>query len=264
MILCDLDMVLATSYGSDTVPGQPIHKTFREHPEQLDAIKDDGIPFYIVTAKVEREARRVLRAIGFEGYVTSVIGADRLLWPTLWRAMKQRRIPTFISKALWRSAIRGAEASRKADCVVMIEDRRSNLLDMLEYGSIDVGILVPQIRVEGDSVVEWFDLDVALRLARKIVLQIDAGELLSTGPVRIYQWSESGLESCNISALCAGRGRYRYLIEMPALSSILRDQSPLALGLLETGHTLEGDILSMTSLLRACKRLGRRLRAVGR
>jgi len=42
MILCDLDMVLATSKGSDTLAGQPIHRTFRQRPAELDLIKGDG------------------------------------------------------------------------------------------------------------------------------------------------------------------------------------------------------------------------------
>src|SRR4051812_23284378 len=187
MILCDLDMVLATSNGSDTRAGQPIHRTFREVPAELDLIKRDGIPFHVVTAKVEQEARLVIQAIGLDDHVTSVIGANRLLWPSVWLALKKGRMPTSISKAFWRKAIRADKSESEPPCVVMIEDRRSNLLEMLRHGSIHVGILVPPIRLAGESVVEWFDLGFALGLARALVLKVDLSPLLSTCPLRAYR-----------------------------------------------------------------------------
>lgn len=260
MILCDLDMVLATSNGCDTLVGQPIHRTFQDRPGELDLIKRDGIPFHIVTAKVEQEARTVLHAIGLEGYVTSVIGANSLLWPTLRCAVKERRMPTSISKAFWRTAIRDIEVPEKIQRVVMIEDRRSNLLDMLKYGSIDVGILVPQMRLAGESVVEWFDLNLVLRLARNLALGVDCGGLLSAYPLRVYQWRESGLEAADAESLLAGRETYRHLIELAALSPMSDQEQAFKLQSFETGQILVASKFNMASLLRACKKIGNRLR----
>jgi hypothetical protein len=257
MILCDLDMVLATSNGGDTRAGQPIHRTFKDCPVELDLIKEEGIPFHVVTAKVEEEALRVIRAIGLDKYVTSVIGANGLLWPTIWLALKKRRIPSSISKAFWRKAIRGAESGKKAQCVVMIEDRRSNLLEMLEHGSIDVGILVPPIRLAGDSVVEWFDLGLALSLARVLVLRLDGSQLFASCPLRVYQLRGEQLHPTDSVNLLAGPEPRRYLIELPAMSSNSCQEQRLLLRSLETGCDLVASRTDITSLLRVCKRICR-------
>lgn len=261
MILCDLDMVLATSNGSDTVPGQPIQRTFQTHPYELDLIKSEGIPFHIVTAKVEQEARCVLHAIGLDGYVTSVIGANSLLWPTLWHAFKKRQIPKSISKAFWKNTVRWGDISRKSRRVVMIEDRRSNLLDMLEYGSIDVGILVPQMRLEGESVVEWFDLNLALKLARDITLGTEGTELLSASPLRVYQWPGLGPIVAHSGGLLAGQKTDRHLIELPTLSPMPCQKHNLKLQSFATGKNLVASKGNMVSLLRASKRISDRLRS---
>lgn len=163
MILCDIDGVLAFGPdGGDTKPGQLIYPTFRKRPAELETIRAAGIPLYIVTAKVEAEARQILAAIDLLQEVDGVVGADRLFWSTLALELSERRFPSVIRKSVSRKILPGAPGS----AVVMIEDRRSNLEEMLDSGSIDLGILVPPRRVAAQVGYECFDLELALRLAR--------------------------------------------------------------------------------------------------
>ena len=259
MILCDMDMVLATSGGTDTAVGHPIYRTFKDPPSELDLIRKDEIPFYIVTAKVENEARTILNAIGLEKYVTSVVGANSLVWPTLWRAIKNGRLPNSISKAFWRNVVQDTLARDKTKCIVMIEDRPENLLDMFEMGCIDVGILVPQIRLAGEFIVEWFDLGLALGLARNLVLGIEDKSLLSRHDLVVHQWHKSGLEAVDPMSLFMRSKQFRYLVKLPTVSvNGLHDQG-IMLQSLETGCRLVADRRNVVSLLRACRRAYRRL-----
>jgi phosphoglycolate phosphatase-like HAD superfamily hydrolase len=95
MIACDLDNVLATNRGMDTSHGEPIHRTFRSLPPQLGVIREAGLPFHVVTAKVSRQAWQILRAVGLADQVTSVVGAEVLFWPTIWSALRRGRLPSY-------------------------------------------------------------------------------------------------------------------------------------------------------------------------
>lgn len=260
MILCDLDMVLATSSGSDTLAGQTIHRTFVERPAEFDLILGDAIPFHVVTAKVANEARQVIRAIGLERYVSSVIGADHLFWPTLRGAIWKWQLPRSISKAFWRSAL-GPTGSTLCTTrrVVMIEDRKSNLLEMLECKSIDIGILVPRIQVEGEVITEWFDLPLALRLAR--ILALGSGDIsdVDRRAVQVSRVRGRGIKSVDADQFFSAPAVGGHLIELPAAQRSLQQAQCLTLQFLETGYVLNPSRGDVVSLLRASKRLGRRL-----
>ncbi|MCZ6625764.1 MAG: hypothetical protein O7B35_16285 [Deltaproteobacteria bacterium] len=246
MILCDLDKVLATSRGMDTTYGERIHRTFVQLPLQLQIIREAGIPFHIVTTKTEAEAWEVLRTIGLDKHVTSVIGANALLWPSVWSALKNGRIPVSISKAFYGRAIPNNNSGR----VVMIEDQRNNLNAMFEAGCIDVGILVPQVSVVENRVVEWFDLDLVLRVARELVTDsMNADELARLG-LKAYRCQTDGLKEIDIRDLKIMRRNDRYLIEMPIVSALKDPSSGIMLQSLDTGYTLTTRRLNVVTALR--------------
>lgn len=261
MILCDLDMVLATSGGDDTFAGRPIYRTFAARPHEFDQILEAGIPFFVVTAKVEKEARQVISAIGLDRYVTSVIAADHLFWPTLRESVAKLRVPKSISKAFWRSALERSNwelcTSRR---VVMIEDRKANLFDMLAYRTIDVGILVPPTRVQGDVIRQWFDLRLVLRLALNLALGISDVPESDKRSVKVSQFSGSGLSVVDAERFFFERATGRHLIEVPASLSSLQQAERLTLHSWATGHTLKASRGDVVSLLRACRRIGRKFR----
>ncbi len=251
MILCDLDRVLATSHGMDTTYGEPIHRTFVQWPLQLQTIKEAGIPFHIVTTKLEGEAWEVLSAIGLDRHVTSVIGANALLWPSVWSALKNGRVPASVSKVFYGRTI----CNVKGGFVVMIEDRRENLNEMFDAGCIDFGILVPQIRIMGARVAEWFDLDLVLRIARELVIDsMDAAELGRLG-LKAYRYQTEGLKNIEIRGLKQMRCNGRYLIEVPTVSAIRPSSSGVMLQSLDTGRVLTARRVDMITALR----LGRRV-----
>lgn len=206
MILCDIDGVLAFGpYGDDTQPGQPIYSTFVSPLREIDAIRKAGIPFFIVTAKVEAEARQILSALGIGPSVDGIVGADRMFWPTLVAELSAGRLPRGVRKSVSRTILPDPSGAP----VVMIEDRRANLEEMLSRRSIDLGILVPPPGPDRKNLSVWFDLGLALRLAQWAV----EGEL-----------DPEVLEAEGVSVVPVGEGMElgqaldtRKLLELPVL-----------------------------------------------
>jgi len=233
MILCDLDNVLATSGGLDIGHGQPIHRTFLTPPPELEQIRLAGIPFHVLTKKPESEAWQVLRAIGLDRYVTSVVGATALFWPSVWHALSHRTLPTSISKTFFaRTLSPSPEAS-----VVMIEDRRENLHDMFDAGIIDIGILVPPIRVSDERVVEWFNLNIVLKIAKDLTKPA-AHELdLSGNGLTVYRWRRGMPERIPTGTVGRLIRPGQYLVEVQTVP-VADVASPLTLMRLATGQRL--------------------------
>lgn len=255
MILCDMDGVLATGRGMDTAHGHPIYRTFIELPEQLGRIREAGIALHIVTAKVEAEAVQVLEAIGLEPYITSVVGANRLFWPTVWAALRKGHLPGSLTKSVYPSVLPAREGRR----VVMIEDRRDHLCDMLAAGVIDFGILVPPISVSGDRVASWFDLDLALGMARE--LETGAHELARwvCPGVSAYSWrggEARELEPSEYPAAVEGGGCFFSIPALPHADP--RSQGP-TLDALDTGKVLRPGRTNLVTTVRAGRRVVRRL-----
>jgi len=257
MILCDLDGVLATSRGVDTTYGETIHRTFVRSPFELQMINEADIPFHIVTTKIEAEAWEILRVIGLDKYVKSVIGADTLLWPSIWSALKKGRVPCYLSKAFYKRAVPYDDRGR----VVMIEDRRENLLSMFKAGCIDFGILVPKIRVVGERVVEWCDLARVLQVARDLaVAKVDEASWSRLGLV-VYHWQRDRLEMLSLDGFRRPRGNSRYLLEAPKVSAVESGSPGVRLQSLDTGYVLTARWLNIVAILRGCRWLFRRVAA---
>lgn len=254
MILCDLDMVLATAGGKDTTPGEPIHRLFTEPPSQLQRIRQREIPFHIVTAKLKREAWEVLKAIGLAPHVDSVIGAEALFWPSIWTAFREGRRPNSISKVWYTRAIQNKERHSKPRRVVMIDDRRHHLTEMLASGCIDAGILVPPLRCEGDEIVEWFDLDLTLRIASRLVTRESPAELARLG-CAVFRWSRGQLTEVHSPAGEHGHAADRYLVVVPTV----KPSPAVKLHALDTGHVLQGRCTSVVAIVRATRALCRRM-----
>lgn len=244
MILCDIDGVLAIGPdGRDTKPGQAIYPTFRTRPSEVDTIRVAGIPFCIVTAKVEVEAQQILSAINLLDHVDVVVGADRLFWPTLALDLSARRIPSVIRKSVSRRFLPRSYGSP----VVMIEDRRANLEEMLLSRSIDFGILVPPPERTGQPPCEWFDLEAALRLARAAVQgRLELSRLEMEG-VKVVTRLESG------GAEVGDRNR-PLLLELPSSRSSFRldESAPIA-----SVGTLKGSRREVVSWARTLLRWSR-------
>jgi len=241
VILCDMDGVLAMGPGGDTAPREPIYRTFVEYPPALRLIREAGIPMHLVTAKVAAQARQVLQAIELEEHFTSIIGADQLFWPTLRSALRQRRLPVAIAKSTFRSVLEVPPGRP----VVMIEDNRGNLLEMLGEGAIDFGILVPPLRTERERLTQGFDLELAFSVARRLCdPQLDLGTLADDIPL-----------------LHRDGG---YLCHLPALEDI-DGASPLPdLDSLTTGIVLNAGGPELVSAIRAGRRMVRNLLARSR
>lgn len=251
MILCDIDGVLAIGpNGRDTEPGQAIYPTFRTRPSELDSIRLAGIPFCIVTAKVEVEAQQILSAIDLLDHVDAVVGADKLFWPTLALDLSAGRIPSVIRKSVSRRFLPRSHGLP----VVMIEDRRANLEEMLLSRSIDFGILIPPPREKRQPPCGWFDLEAALRLARTAVqgeLELSALEMEG---IKVVKWLEGG------GAEVGGSDR-PLLLELPSLgpSVYINNPSPIV-----PVGTLRGSRREVVSWVRAFLRWyrSRRLKSV--
>jgi hypothetical protein len=254
MILCDLDKVLAMNRGLDTTPGAVIHRTFLNPPIQLQRIKDSGIPFYILTAKTEAEAWEILRAVGLEGYVWSVIGAEALFWRSVWHALKNGRMPSAVSKAFYQQRLHD-EVSRPR---VMIEDRLDRLIEMFEMQCIDFGILVPEIRVVEGWIEEWFDLDAVFRAAQTLAMgKIDEAEYVKAG-ITMCRWEAGEFQEIEVSdcerLLRAGM----HIVKIPKVPAS-NCSEPLSLQKLDTGCILSAKPRSVVAALCAGRRIVRRL-----
>lgn len=257
MILCDMDGVLATGRGMDTARGEPIYRTFTEPPAELERIRADDIPFHVVTAKVEAEATQVLRAVGLDGHIASVIGADRLFWPTVWTAVRRRRLPSSLTKSVYRRVL----PTRQDQRVVMIEDRHEHLSDMLAANVIDFGILVPPISITDDRITEWFDLNLALWVARKLVTGRVVAAELSRRSISMYRWQGGGPKELDLADLPVGFGGGGYLLHLPNLSFDPPSAGP-TLETLNTGRILKPGRPNVVTTVRAGRRAFRQI--VGR
>ncbi len=255
MILCDMDGVLATGPGMDTARGEPIYRTFTERPEELGRIRAAGISLHIVTAKVEAEATQVLQAIELDEYITSVISADRLFWPSVWAALRRKRLPNRLSKIACGTMLPEHETGR----VVMLEDRREHLCDMLAAEAIDFGVLVPPIVIGEGRIVEWFDLNLALRVAKDLSLgDVNAEELSRLG-ISIDVWEDGWsrrLDWTKLSGTVDGRG---YLLRLPRLTFANCPSPGPSLKSLDTGHVLTSGGLSVVGAVRAGRRVVRQI-----
>jgi hypothetical protein len=242
VILCDMDGVLAMGPRGDTAPREFIYRTFVEYPTALRRIREAGIPVHLVTAKVEAEARQVLRAIELEGDFTSIIGADQLFWPTLRSALRRRRLPAAIAKSTFRSVLEVPPGRP----VVMIEDNRGNLLEMLGEGAIDFGILVPPLRMEGERLARGFDLELAFSVARRL-----------SDP----RLDPATLAEDDIPLLRSHGG---YLLHLPELRDVGGAPPLPDLKALTTGVVLQASGADVVSAIRAGRRLVRNLLVRGR
>lgn len=231
MILCDMDGVLALGPEGDTGWHQPIFRAFSESPEELDKIHARGIPLHLVTAKVEGEALQVLQAIGLDGHFSSVIGADRLFWPAIRGGLRRRRVPESLAKSAFLSIL-----PRPVDrYVVMIDDRSHNLVEMMEAGSIDFGILVPPIICSTGHIESWFDLNLAFRLARE----------LTTGRLDLSSLRAKGVTTFEPAPRTLGTGSARtrrdfegVVLSLPSVSLHRSGAVPIPLESLDTGACL--------------------------
>jgi hypothetical protein len=250
LILCDMDGVLATGPGTDTACGQPIYRTFVKVPDELGRIRAAGIPIHVVTAKVEAEASQVLQAVGLDGHVASVVGADRLFWPSVWAGVRKGRLPRSVSKSLCRRLLQQDQAER----VVMIENYHPHLCEMLAAGAIDLGILVPPISMDGGRISAWFDIDLALRVAREFVIgTLDPAEL-SGGNCALYRWDGEDLHQVDLSYLSVITEGCGYLLRLPGLSVEDSAGSAPAVEDLQTGNVLLSGRRSLVSTVRVGRR----------
>lgn len=258
MILCDMDGVLATGPGGDTAHDEPIYRTFTEPPDELDLIRACGIPFHVVTAKVEAEAAQVLEAIGLRDRIASVIGANRLFWPTLWAAIRKGRLPRSLAKSVYRTVL----PARGDRPVVMLEDRRENLCEMLAAGAIDYGILVPPISTSEGRIVEWFDVNLALRVARELARGSADAAGLSRLDLSIRPWRNGETERREREGVAMILEGERYLLRLPALSFADMPAPGPTLESLDTGWVLTRGRRDLVTTVRAGRRVVRRI--VGR
>lgn len=254
MILCDMDGVLARGGTGDTVPGGSIYRTFQEVPEELERIRAAGIPVHLVTAKEEAEASQVLHAVGVSQYIESIVSANQMFWPTVRRAITRGRVPRNLAKSTARRLLRGPPDG----VVVMLEDRGEHLWAMLADGAIHFGILLPPIVVSGGRIVEWYDLDLALRVARRLVQEdLDMRELAGIGAdVRILR--DGALHSVHLETHPGPLVGERYLVQMPTLSGAEIDGSGPTLDSLDTGRVLEAGRGTVVSWVRSALRILRR------
>lgn len=254
MIACDLDNVLATNRGMDTSHGEPIHRTFRSLPPQLRVIRDAGLPFHVVTAKVSRQAWQILRAVGLADQVTSVVGAEVLFWPTIWSALRRGRLPGTISKAAFTRFVptSGARA-------VMIEDRIANLEVLFRAGTLDTAILVPPLRIVEERVVEWFDLDSVLRLAADLARSVaDVREIERRG-YSILRWTPTAVLPVGGADAADAIGRAPLIFEAPRLRAGGSERAGVDLRELDTGERLTATSADAISAVRETLRLLRGL-----
>ena len=252
MILCDLDGVLAVGPRRDTERGAPIYRTFKEPPEELLAIQDAGIPLHIVTAKVEAEAKQVLDAIGLSAGWDSVIGADRLFWPTVRAALRERRVPSALLKSTFRKAI-PTQGERP---IVMIEDQADNLREMLSASAIDFGILVPRFSISENRIEAGFDLNRALELARRLSEGrgfLDALETLRSSAAD--QEREKGITGSD-RELERFPDPHGSVFQIPAWDRALPS---LSLDAFDTGHALTAHRGNIVTMVRYARRISRRL-----
>lgn len=254
MILCDMDGVLATGSGRDTAPGEPIYRTFTEPPGELELIRAAGIPFHIVTAKVEAEAVQVLEAIGLDPHIESIVGANQLFWPSVWGAVTRGRFPRTLVKSAYRTVLPAQQGQR----IVMLEDRRDNLREMLAADAIDCGILVPSIRIARGHLVEWFDVNLALGLARQLAVGGMDPAGLSTLDVSIRRWYDGDFQELDSREMSGIREGERYLLRVPGLSfRSLASRGP-SLESLDTGRILMPGRRDLVTSVRLGRRLIRR------
>ena len=242
-----MDGVLAVGPHRDTEWNQPIYRTFVDPPAEFDSIHAAGVSMHLVTAKVEAEAHQVLEAIGLDRHFASVVGADRLFWPTLWAAARKRRVPEALTKSVCRGILQPQDGMR----VVMIEDQAQNLVEMLTAGAIDFGILVPAFTISGERVEQWFDLDLALRIARE----------LATRPVEPSELADLGIELSSFQdANSDVTGTAGALLELPG-RSCHRSERPLPqlLASFATDRKLVPSRRNAISIARAGRRLARRM-----
>jgi hypothetical protein len=228
VILCDLDGVLAVGPDGDAAPSRPIYRTFVRVPEALDQVRETGTPLHLVTARVGKEAGQILAAIGLDGHFDQVVAAEQLFWPTVRQALKRRTVPSSLSKTTYRHHVRITTGSR----VVMIENHRGHLEEMLDSDSIDFGVLVPPVRFSEGKVVAWFDLDAAIALAHSLVFP--PGGAGARTPARIFE----------IPRLSPHESRGSY----PTIDSLY------------TGQTLDAKRGNVVSAVRAARGVLRRLR----
>lgn len=250
MILCDLDGVVAVGPEGDTKPGAPIYRTFAKVPSELETIGAAEIPLHLVTAKVEPEARQVLEAIGLDHQITSVLGANRLFWPSIWVEIRRRgRLPRSIRKSVCRRVLR----DRDRGSVVMLEDRLENLEEMLAADAIDHGILIPPLRLGGDRVLAWFELDLALRIARELATgKLEAPEVSRLG-ISVYRWRSDRLEPVQ-EPLTSVQGPSRYVLRLPSRSYGDDPTAAPTLEALDTGRVLAPGRPTVVGAVRAGRR----------
>jgi hypothetical protein len=249
-----MDGVLAVGPHRDTEWHQPIFRTFSEVPEEFGHIREAGVSLHLVTAKVEVEAAQVLRAIGLHDHFDSIIGADRLFWPSLWSAARKGRLPGSLAK----SACRRILAANEGRPVVMIEDQAHNLIEMLAAGAIDFGILVPPFTRSGNRVDEWFDLNLALRLARELTTEaVDLRGLTGSGITASYprQLPDGSVELQDMTASAGGAG---FFLHLPVRKPFDDIQSPF-LALINTGQDLIPSRRNAISIARSGNRFIRRM-----
>ena len=262
MILCDMDGVLATGEAGDTATGGPIYRTFHEIPPELATIRDSGVSMHVVTAKVESQARQVLHAIGLASHFDSVVGADRLFWPTVWESVKRRRIPRAVSKQACRRLL----PDPRGDAVVMIEDHPGHLHDLLSAGLIDFGILVPKISVVGGKPRTWFDLDLVFRIARSLSTHRPSEVDLERADITLHRWEEDGPESIDGWKNILMADDHRFLIRLSPLEPPDEDGRPAGADSLHTGEALKSAGVGVVGGVRLARRtfrgILRRLRAL--
>jgi len=255
MILCDIDGVLATAIGQDTTPGEEIYRTFLEPLDELARIQADGIPLHVVTAKIEAEAWQVLRAVRLENAFTSLIGAEKLFWPTIMSNARRGRLPRSLSKVGFRQYVPATGDSP----VVMIEDRVEHLRDMLHSGVIDFGILVPGMSFVDGYVTEWFDLNLALGVARRLVQsQISADELFRLG-LTAHAWDDDQLVPVGVLGHDSPDQELSLLFSLPQIPYTLEGSSDRGTHSLRTGQVLMSGPQSLVTLIRRSRRLARSL-----
>jgi len=254
VILCDMDGVLATGEAGDTATGRPIYRTFREIPPELARIRDAGVPMHVVTAKVEPQARQVLHAVGLESCFDSVVGADRLFWPTVWDSFKRGRVPRAVSKKACRKLL----PDPRGRAVVMIEDHPGHLQELLSAGLIDLGILVPKILVVGGEARTWFDLDLALRIARALTTGKPSEINLELTGVSIHRWVEGVAEEIDDLENDLMEEGHRFLMRLPTLRPPEVNDRADGVSPLHTGQVLKSTGFGVVGAVRATRRALRR------
>jgi hypothetical protein len=238
MILCDIDGVLAMGPAGDTAVGEPIYRTFPQTLLELQRVRDAGVEFHVVTARVQAEAVQVLEAIGIDRYVDSIISADRLFWPTVWNALRRGKLPHSLSKSGCSPLLPKAGGRP----VVMIENHYPHLQDMLSAGVIDYGFLVPPIQLRDGMVAQWFDLERVLRLARELVTGAATAELGDLG------------------MLAEQIGTGRYLFRLPPANPAAANSRDLQS--LHTGCVLRRGSPNLVAVVRASRRFVRSVRGL--